>query len=67
MGDERRILFAHRAGAPSTSAEVVAVPVEDYTRRDFALEGVNPVLGVGGHGTDHGEGLSRGQLGPILS
>src|SRR5712691_12058261 len=47
-------------------AEEVAIAVEDDDRRVFALKGVDPILGVGGHGADHGEAFSRGQLGPVL-
>jgi len=53
-----------RTVAPGT--EKVAVPVEDDDGWGFALEAVDPVLGVRGNGADHGKRLSRGELRPVL-
>ena len=53
-------------GAVAPGVLQVAVAVEDENGRLLALEGVDAVLGVGGDGADHGEGLALGQLGPVL-
>ena len=53
-------------GAVAPRAEELAVPIEDHDRGIFALEGVDPVLGIGGDGADHAEGLPGGKLGPVL-
>src|SRR5262245_41977823 len=47
-------------------AEEVAIAIEDDDWRVVTLEGIDPVLGVGSHGADHGEGGTRGQRGPVL-
>ena len=53
-------------GAVAPGVLEVAVAVEDEDGRLLALEGVDAVLGVGGDGGDHGEGLALGQLGPVF-
>ncbi len=52
--------------AVTPGTEEFAVSIKNRYRRVFTLERVNPVLGIGGHGADHGEGLTLGQFGPIL-
>ena len=53
-------------GAVTPGVLEVAVAVEDEDGRLLALEGIDEVLGVGGDGRDHGEGLALGQLGPVF-
>ena len=43
----------------------ISIPVEDHHRRVFPLKGVDPVLGIGGHGTHRLEGVARRQLRPV--
>ena len=45
-------------GAIAPAVQQVAVPVEDEDGRVLALEGEHSVLGVGGNGADHGEGVA---------
>ena len=47
-------------GAVAPGVLQVAVAVEDEDGWLLALEGVDAVLGVGGDGGDHGEGLAFG-------
>src|SRR5437016_4849723 len=47
-------------------AEEGALPVEDDDGRIFALEGIDPVVGIGGDGAHHRKRFSSGELRPVL-
>src|SRR5712691_3207844 len=64
IGDRDPVREQERSVPPR--AEEFAIPVEDDDWWVFALEGVNPILRVGGHRTDLAKGLSRGQFRPVL-
>ena len=53
-------------GAVAPRVLQVAVPVENQDRRVLALEGVDPVLRIGGDGADHGERFAFRKFCPVF-